>query len=168
MKFYSIRFNILIISLFFLLTNACVMAEEKQAEHSHEHEHEQNHEHSSGVEGLTLNDGKKWKTDGPLRLGMQNIHKAVMNAEKSFSDKTLTQKDGEVLASQINKELIYLVNNCELEAKADASLHVLIGEMMQGIGELSKVPDSAGGFPRIHKTLEQYPQFFDHPDWESK
>lgn len=90
---------------------------------------------------------------------MNSIHQAIAKSEKSFASKTLTQKEGEVLASHINKQLMFMVENCELQPKADASLHVIIGEMMQGIGELSKAPDAEGGFPRIHKALKQYPKF---------
>ncbi|MEE9326140.1 MAG: hypothetical protein V3U71_02515 [Cocleimonas sp.] len=155
--------KILIISLLYVAGTSSVQAEEKKAEHSHEHEHE--HSEQTNM-GMVLNEGKKWQTDDPLRKGMQSIHDAVENSEKAFASKTLTQKEGEVLASHINKQLMYMVENCELQPKADASLHVIIGEMMQGVGELSKVPDSQGGFPRIHKALKQYPKFFDHPNFE--
>ncbi len=131
--------------------------EEKQAaEHSHDHEHADN--------GMVLDEGKKWATDAPLRKGMQSIYNEVKKSEKAFSSKTLTQEEGKVLASHINKQLMFMVENCELQPKADASLHVIIGEMMQGIGELSKTPDSEGGLPRINKALKQYPKFFNHPD----
>lgn len=135
-----------------------VQAEEKKSEHSHEH--------SEQSAGIMLDEGKKWETDAPLRKGMNSIHQAVEKAEKAFESKTLTKEEGEVLASHVNKQLMFMVENCELQPKADASLHVIIGEMMMGIGAMSKAPDAEGGFPRIHKALKQYPKFFDHPDWE--
>jgi len=150
--------KIFIISLLYVVGAFSVQAEEKKAEHSHEH--------SEQDVGIQLNEGKKWKTDEPLRQGMDSIHQAVEKSEKAFASKTLTPKEGEALASHINKQLMFMVENCELQPKADASLHVIIGEMMQGVGELSKAPDAEGGFPRIHKALKQYPKFFDHPDWE--
>lgn len=156
-KFYQI----LMISLLYVTSAYSVQAEEKKAEHSHKHEHSE-----QADMGMVLDDGKKWKTDAPLRKGMGSIHQAIEKAEKAFESKTLTQKEGKELSSHINKELMYMVENCELQPKADASLHVIIGEMMHGIGELSKAPDSDKGFPRIHNALKQYPKFFDHPDWE--
>lgn len=137
--------------------------EKKTTEQSTEHSHDQKHSEHADM-GMVLNEGKKWETDAHLRKGMQSINDVVKKSEKAFEDKTLTQKEGETLASNINKELMYMVENCELQPKADASLHVIIGEMMQGIGELSKIPNSEGGLPRIKKALKQYPKFFDHPD----
>lgn len=152
--------KILIISLLYMVGTFSAQAEEKKAEQSHEHGHS---EHDMG---MVLNEGKKWETDAPLRQGMDSIHHAVEKSEKAFASKTLNKKEGEALASHINKQLMFMVENCELQPKADASLHVIIGEMMQGVGALSKAPDAEGGFPRIHKALKEYPKFFDHPDWE--
>jgi len=160
---FSKNFNALIISLFFVVATVSVHAEEKKiSEQATEHSHDQKHSEHADT-GMVLNEGKKWETDAHLRKGMQSIHDVVKKSEEAFQSKTLTQKEGETLASHINKQLMYMVENCELQPKADASLHVIIGEMMQGIGELSKAPDSEGGFPRIHKALKQYPEFFDHP-----
>ncbi len=153
------------ISLLYVVCTCSVQAEGKKAEHSHEEGHSHEHDEQADM-GMVLNEGKKWQTDDPLRKGMQSIHDAVAKSEKAFASKTLTPKEGEALASHINKQLMFMVENCELQPKADASLHVIIGEMMQGIGELSKAPDAEGGFPRIHKALKQYPKFFDHPDFE--
>ena len=158
---FSKFINVLILSLFSV---AAVYADEKKTvEQTTDHSHDKEHSEHADM-GMVLNEGEKWATDAPLRKGMQSIHDVVKKSEKAFEDKTLTQKEGEVLASHINSQLMYMVENCELQPKADASLHVIIGEMMQGIGELSKVPNSEGGFPRIHKALIQYPKFFDHPD----
>ncbi len=158
---FSKFINVLIISFFFV---AAVHADEKKtSEQTTEHSHDQKHSEHADM-GMVLNEGKKWETDTHLRKGMQSITDVVKKSEKTFDDKTLTQKEGEAIASNINKQLMYMVENCELQPKADASLHVIIREMMQGIGELSKVPNSEGGLPRIQKALIQYPKFFDHPD----
>jgi hypothetical protein len=161
MKF-SKNVNVIIICFSLVAATASVQADEdkKIGEQTTEHKHDKEHTDT----GMVLNEGKKWETDMPLRKGMQSIHDVVKNAEKAFQSKTLTQEQGKELGSKINKQLMYMVENCELAPKADASLHVVIGEMMQGIGELSKAPNSEGGFPRIHKALKQYPKFFDHPE----
>ncbi len=155
MKF-PINVSVLIISLFLIAIS--VNADDKKS-----NEHTTAHSASEDL-GMVLNNGKKWETDAPLRKGMQTIRVAMKKAEESFQSKTMTPKEGKELGSQINKQLMYMVENCELQPKADASLHVVIGEMMQGIGELSKAPNSEGGFPRIHKALKEYPKFFDHPE----
>lgn len=157
----SKKISVFILSFLFI-ASVSVHADEKKTEEKQTTEQSHDHEHSD--KGMVLDDGKKWETDAPLRKGMQSIHDVVKKAEKAFQSKTMTQKEGEALGSHINKQLMYMVENCELQPKADASLHVIIGEMMQGIGELSKRPDSEGGFPRINKALKRYPKFFDHPD----
>lgn len=153
----------LIISFFFVV--AVYADAEKAGMQTPEHSHDQKHSKQAENIGMVLNDGKKWETDAPLRKGMQSIRNVVKKAEKAFQSKTMTQKEGKALGSHINKQLMYMVENCELQPKADAALHVVIGEMMQGIGVLSKAPSSEGGFPRIHKALQKYPKFFDHPEF---
>jgi len=157
----SKKFSALFISCL-CMTSVVMHADEKKMEEIKVTEHSHDQEYSD--KGMVLNDGKKWKTDAPLRKGMQSIYNKVNKAEKAFSSKSLTQEEGKSLALHINKELMFMVENCELQPKADASLHVIIGEMMQGIGKLSKAPNSEGGFPRINKALKQYPKFFNHPD----
>lgn len=130
------------------------------AHHSHGHGHD---EHAAA--GLTLDQGKKWQTDAPLRKGMQSIHAAVMSAAPAFHHNTFTQQDADNLARHINEQVTYMVNNCKLEPKADATLHVLIGDLLTGADALTKTPSSNQGLPRMVKVLQVYPDYFDHQGW---
>ena len=108
----------------------------------HQHSHAQN-EHAAS--GLSLDHGKKWQTDAPLRQGMQSINDAVMKAVPAYHQETLTKTDADELARQINDQVNYLVANCKLEPGADATLHVLIGDLLTGAAKVSNEPLSPAG-----------------------
>ena len=133
---------------------------ESSAAGAHQHGHD---EHAAAA--LSLDHGKKWQTDAPLRKGMQSINDAVMNAVVAFHQDALTKPDAEKLARHINSQVEYLVANCKLEPQADAVLHVFIGDLLAGADKLSQDPLSNQGLPRIIKVLQQYPDYFDHQGW---
>jgi hypothetical protein len=126
-----------------------------------EHNHDQ-HANAS----LTLDHGKKWQGDIPLRQGMQSINDAVMKNVDAFHHDKLTKTDADKLAQHINEQVTFLVNNCKLEPKADATLHVIIGELLSGSEALKKDPDSMQGMPVLVKALMQYPEYFEHKGWK--
>ena len=129
---------------------------------AHHHGHD---EHAASA--LSLNQGKKWQTDAPLRKGMQSIKHAAMSAADAFHHDALTKPDAEKLASHINGQVDYLVANCKLEPQADATLHVLIGDLLSGADALSKQPLSSEGLPKIVKVLQIYPDYFEHQGWDA-
>ncbi len=133
-------------------------AQTNTADHNHSHD-------GHGASALSLDQGKKWQTDAPLRQGMQSINDAAMKAVPAFHDDKLTADDAEKLAKHINHQVAYMVANCKLEPKADATLHVLIGDLLMGAETLSKEPASMQGLPQIIKALSTYPEYFNHPGW---
>ena len=159
MKSHHRRSVVIAGSCLLLLFNMPVTAE-TSAHDAHQHNHD---EHA--VSTLSLDQGKKWQTDAPLRKGMLSINQAAMGATNAFHDDALTQPEAQKLATHINQQVEYLVENCKLEPQADAVLHVLIGDLMSGAGELSKQASSSQGLPRIVGVLQQYPKYFDHPGW---
>ena len=128
------------------------------AQHDHGHD-------AQATAGLTLNDGARWATDEPLRIGMQRMRDAAAPA-LAAEPHTLSQKDAAALATAIRDQVSYLVANCRLEPRADATLHVLIAELLGGAGEIERDPASNEGLPRISHALQQYPEYFDHPGWK--
>lgn len=132
------------------------------AETDHQHNHAQN---QHAVTDLSLNHGEKWKTDAPLRQGMQSINASVKNAVEDYHQQKLTKAQSAELATQINAQVNYMVENCKLEPAADATLHVLIGDLLNAADKVSKDPMSGQGMPQLVKTLMLYPKYFDHPGW---
>lgn len=154
------RLRIALVSSFLLLTSTgTLLAETDMTEHQHSHGHADN-----AISGLSLDNGEKWQTDAPLRQAMQHINSAVMAAVPAYHHETLTKTEAETLAKEITSQVDYIIANCKLEPAADASLHVLIGDLLSAADKASKEPLSAQGMPRLVETLQLYQDYFEHPE----
>jgi len=156
-----IRFNrsLATAALALALGGALLVAPPVNAQHDHAHEHE-----AHATAGLTLNDGARWATDEPLRIGMQRIRDAAAPAIDAGAH-SLSADAARVLAAAVREQVNFLVANCKLEPKADAVLHVLIAELLGGAEALERDPHAEGGLPRIERALLQYPEYFEHAGW---
>ena len=71
------------------------------------------------------------------------------------------------LAGKVNGEIGYIVQNCHLEPKADAMLHLILADVMAG-AEIMEGKDAAAarhdGALKIVTALENYGSYFDHPN----
>jgi hypothetical protein len=137
-----------------------------RAAHGHGHDHAGHaHDHGHGAAVLALNDGKRWETDQPLRTGMQRIRDASSGV--IAAERPLTKEEAKALATALQDAVGYLMQNCRLEPRADATLHVLITDLLSGAGLLAENPSSPEGAALILRALQRYPEYFDHPGWES-
>ena len=127
--------------------------------HLHEgedaHLHEADAHEAHGTASMELNAGQRWETDEPLRLGMQRIRDAA------------AQQQGAALASTTKAQVNYLMTNCKLDSQADAALHGIISQLLTGADMLSKDPESPESVEKIRHALHQYPDYFNHPDFEA-
>lgn len=155
MKLISRIFPVVLLSYISVLAIAPLHAETGLSEHQHGHE-------GLTISSLSLNNGSKWKTDVPLRLGMKKISKAFFKYAPTFHNRMLTKHDAQKLANQISDQVDYLIANCKLEPRADETLHVLIAELLQAAEVISDDPLSADGMPKIHMALRLYPKYFEH------
>lgn len=130
------------------------------------------HSHGHGAAAphkLTLNQGKKWGTDEPLRAGMGRIRGLVAPQLGAAHNGKLTPAQYSELATQIDTEVGGIVTNCKLEPKADAMLHLLIADLGDGTSTMTgKNPKQrpALGLVKVAKTLDQYAKHFDHPGFK--
>lgn len=129
---------------------------------AHDHDHG-DHALAGGLGALTLNDGKKWETDEPLRAGITRMHDATLVALGPYKAGTLTAEQGAALSASITKEINFLIANCKLDPKADAQLHMIIGELAAGGSAVKADPQSKDGVMRIAKALHAYLEYFNHP-----
>lgn len=133
-----------------------------QAAETHDHGHA-----SSAT--LTLDHGQKWATDAPLRQAMGNLRQAVAQALPEAHAGKLTDANYDALGAQANRELSYIVENCKLEPQADAVLHVILADVVAGVGiaggQQAGQP-RAMGVVHLAEALNQYGAYFDHPDWQ--
>lgn len=142
-------------------TSAPAMAGGQEHNHPAHGEHADHLNHASPL--VLDHGGAKWKTDTALRDGMTHIRSAVHKHGKD--EGRLAAAQGRALANDINTWVGYMIANCKLEPKADAALHVLIGDLVKG-AELLQAPGHAkDGLALAKKALATYPQYFDHPDW---
>ena len=155
------RFWLALISSFVIFANTASLRAEMNIT-GNQHSHEQN-EHVASE--LSLDYGKKWQTDAPLRQGMQSINEAVMRVVPTYHQATLAKTDADELAREINDQVNYIVANCKLEPGADATLHVLIGDLLTGAAGISNDPLSSQGVPHLVRALQLYPDYFEHKGW---
>lgn len=150
----------LILSLLPVL--AVVLWVSAHAADQHEHGHDQHTQ-----QALHLDNGKKWRTDETLREGMQGI-RASVEPHLQGGDHAAAQEYAK-LAHAIQGNIDQIVQGCKLEPEADAVLHVLLGDLFEGIALLEgKKGDAARpeGVERVLHTLKNYGRYFDHPGWE--
>lgn len=87
-------------------------------------------------------------------------HKLELNAGKKWAT------DEPLRKAQVS----YMVTNCKLEPKADAQLHVLIGEMMKGAEVMEgKQPgvQKTTGLVAVARAVNAYGEHFSHPGWQA-
>lgn len=82
---------------------------------------------------LSLDDGQKWQTDAPLRAAMETIRNAM--APVADDDAASSAEYG-ALAAAVDSQVDYMIENCALPPEADAQLHVLLGQVIEGAEQL--------------------------------
>lgn len=127
------------------------------------------HGPGTGVHGLTLNAGQKWATDEHLRKAMGRIRDGMNQSIQEIQRGRLAAPKYAALAKLANDEVAYMVANCKLEPKADAQLHVLIAEILEGADAMagkSKQVTRQQGAAKVIGTLENYGTYFNDPNWK--
>lgn len=128
--------------------------------------------HAHGAEAphaIALNAGKKWETDGPLRQAMTAIRTSVATTLPKAHAGKATTADYDALSQEVNTQVAFMVENCKLDPKADAQLHTVIGEMLNGAekAEGKQGKSRASGVVQIAQSLNTYGKYFDHAGWKS-
>lgn len=128
------------------------------------------HDHSAAMpHKLTLNQGSKWATDEPLRVGMSRIRGLVEPQLGAAHAGKLTPVQYRELAAQIETEVGGIVANCKLEPKADAMLHLVIADIGAGTdamaGKNAKTRPALG-LVKVAQAVNQYGSYFDDPGFK--
>ena len=127
------------------------------------------HEHGAHETKLSLDHGKKWQTDAPLRQGMNAIRGAVAKAAEAIHADKATPPQYEALAAKVNAEVAGIVQNCKLEPEADAQLHIVVAELMAGAEAMQDKESGVtrrAGAERVAKALNAYGEHFEHAGWK--
>lgn len=150
---------------------ACMPAGTAFAQHEHgdPSQHAQHEATGATVDQLKLNGTAKWATDVSLRKGMAGIRAAFDADHAAIHAGKETDAAYAALAGRIEAEVSDIVANCKLPPDADANLHFVIADLLQG-ASLMKGSDPAqsrhAGAARVHEALIAYGQFFDDPTWQ--
>ena len=130
----------------------------------------QSHSHDASAPAkLSLNQGRKWATDAPLRDGMGRIRALVEPQLAAAHAGKLSQAQYTALAGQVEAEVGGIVANCKLEPKADAVLHIVIGEIGAGTDAMAGKDAKqrpAQGLVQVAKAVNGYAGHFDHPGFK--
>lgn len=120
-----------------------------------------------GAMALSLDEGKPWQTDAPLRAGMDELHAAFAENLPAIHEDRMSAADYQALGEKTRQEVGTIVAQCKLTPEADAMLHLIIAELLSGADIMT---GQAEGAPRegAHKAvmaLDNYGRYFDHPGW---
>lgn len=128
------------------------------------------HEHAAAMPSkLALDHGRKWATDDALRSGMGRMRVLVEPQLAAAHGGKLSAAQYAALAGQIETEVGGIVANCKLEPKADAMLHLVIGDIGAGTDAMAgKNPKlrPQQGLVHVAAALNNYRKYFDHPDFK--
>lgn len=138
------------------LFGGTVRAQEPGTDHGH---------HAADELVLISNDGEKWASDESLRQGMDSIRQAFRSRVPGFREKTLGAAQYEALADDVEAQLAFMFNNCDLPPDADAELHKLLAFIAGAASDLRSDGERRNGMISLHRALDAYPEFFDHPGW---
>lgn len=134
-----------------------------------EHKHDHDHGHGGAKPQLTLDHGKKWPTDASLRQGMMQIRDQVNAAVPAIHSGKMSNAQYDALAKKVNDEVAGIVAACKLPAEADAQLHIVVADLMEGAEMMAgkeKKAKRMNGAVKIIGTLDRYAAHFDHPGWK--
>jgi hypothetical protein len=146
---------------------AMVLSPAARAQHD-EHAHHQD-AGTAAIANLKLDGEKKWPTDASLRAGMTAIHQAFKAGHPAIHAGRQADAQYDALASRIESQVNSIVANCKLPPAADANLHYVIADLLQGVGLMrGQDPQRTrhDGAALVHGALRAYGQYFDDPDWK--
>ena len=162
----TMAFPVVLVGWFASASTTLLMAgnPSSPAEPAHAHPHAQ----TAAVAQVTLNAGQKWQTDASLRSGMAAIRKTFDADHPAVHQGKETDAQYNALATAVETEVNTIIANCKLPKDADANLHFVIADLLQGVNWMrGKDADRVrhDGAERIHGALRAYAKNFDDPTW---
>lgn len=131
---------------------------------------EDHSQHQTGDHAqLSLDHGRKWATDKPLRDGMTQIRASMASQLEPIHQDKMTPEQYNALGAGIQQHVSTIITQCKLDPKADAMLHIILADLlagaeaMQGKGNMS----AAAGAHKVVEALNAYGEYFNHKGWRS-
>lgn len=125
-------------------------------------------EHSAGERGTPmLNHGRKWATDDLLRKKMVEVRETVTSRFNVIDKGQMTLDDYKAMGATIEHQAVGIVAQCKVPARADATFHLVIADLLAGAatlqGRTKKEPRQ--GTRVVITVLNRYGDYFDQPGW---
>lgn len=149
-------FSLLAIGLVLGLPGVAAAATE---EHSHDG-------HEAGSMELTLDAGKKWRGNDHLRKAMGEIRVAIASRLGEIHENNLPAREYKTLATSVQGQIDYMVENCNLPEAEDEQLHIVLNQIIEGIGEMEEGSEPRSGAVKIVQAHNAYGKYFEHPGWQ--
>lgn len=124
------------------------------------------HDHGAAVGQLQLNAGKKWATDAPLRQGMGSIRQAMAHSLHAIHANRMTDKEYAALSLKIKRNVEAIVAGCKLPPDADAQLHIVVAELLDGAEQMAGKPQPMDGAIKVIGALDNYGKYFNDPGFK--
>lgn len=128
-----------------------------QDEHSHHHN---NHA------VLSLNNGEKWQTDAPLRESMESPRQYFVKRLDDIHSGAFAANEYQELGNITKTTVHKIIEECQLPEDADAQLHILVAQMLQGAEQLTQLPATEKPGKSAHQialAILNYGKYFNHP-----
>lgn len=125
-------------------------------------------DHSHGAADahqLSLNNGKQWATDAPLRQSMTRIRALVAPQIDAAHAGKLRAADYQALARQTEEQIGVIVKECKLAPQADEALHIVIARMGEGLEVMngkSATAKPVDGLLHLAEAINDYGAHFEH------
>lgn len=130
-----------------------------------QHEHHAAHASGTGELDLVRPDSGKWASDESLRQGMSELRSAFKPHHTAYRQGSFNVEQAAELADSIEESVNFMFANCRLPSDADAELHKLLAAALGAADSLRESDDLHEGLHQLHRVLQTYPEFFDHPGW---
>lgn len=115
----------------------------------------------------SLNNGKQWPTDPPLRAGMEGIRHDLEAVLPQLHAGTLSGEQSARLAKNVRGHVDNMIRQCKLPPDVDAQLHGVLAEIATGADTLEGKNNPSSGALHILQALDRYGRHFDHPGWRA-
>lgn len=152
-----------------LIALSLTAAGSAQAASNPAHAHDATHAQGGGATTLQLNAGKKWETDAALRKAIGDIRRSMAASLHAIHENRLTAGAYGGLARQVDGAVGEIVAHCKLEAQADAQLHLIVAELLEGAEQMAgkkKPVKRRDGALKVLGALDKYGQYFDDPGFQ--
>lgn len=115
---------------------------------------------------LQLDHGKKWAIDAPLAQAMANIRNDLAARLEDIHADRLPAAGYQALAKRVNGEVAYMVEHCRLSPEADAQLHLVVADLLEGASAMENADghhQPRAGAVTVIGALDHYARYFDDP-----